>query len=277
MQTTTIRPGLLVSLNTSVQGNVSYRATTIEGEHTTTDGSLKATWETEKTIADPAEFKRATEVRSKARSLIGGVCVHSAFGYLCPEADADVLQDRIAQAQQLARDFNATATLTRVNVRVIAGRIAADDVQAAKAINSEISDLLEKMAQGVKDNSVEAIRDAANRAKQLGTMVTQDNSIRLQKAIDAARSAARAIVKAGEAAAIEIDQRAVRAIMEGRTAFLDLDDAAPMQAPTVTGRAIDMEEQAAPIVQAPKAAALELDDAEPMQAAAPTAPQLELI
>lgn len=256
MQTTTIRPGLLVSLNTSVQGNVTYRATTIEGEHETTDGAIKAVWETEKTITDPAEFKRATEVRSKARSLIGGVCVHSAFGYLCPEADAQLLQDRIAQAQQLAADFNATASLTRVSVRVIAGKIAADDVQAARAINSEVSDLLDKMARGVQAMDVEAIRDAASRAKQLGAMVTEDNSVRLQKAIDAARSAARQIVKAGETAAAEIDQRAIRAIMESRTAFLDFSEAQEIQDPTVTGRALDMEptpvETAPALVAAPQ-------------------------
>lgn len=90
---------------------------------------------------------------------------------------------------------------------------------------------------------VEAIRDAANRAKRLDAMVSPDASVRLQKAIDAARSAARQIVKAGETAAQEVDKRALRIISEGRTAFLDLDDAKEIAAPPVQGRAVDMEER----------------------------------
>ncbi len=43
---------------------------------------------------------------------------------------------------ELADEFNATARLTRLYVNVIAGRIAPDDVEAVKAINSEVRDLL---------------------------------------------------------------------------------------------------------------------------------------
>lgn len=257
MQTTTIRPGLLVSLHTSITGNVSYRALTIEGEHVNDQGELKATWQTEKTVANPDEHKRATEVRSKARALIAGVCAHSAFGLLCPEVDANVLGDKIKEAQKLAADFNATAELTRVRVSVLAGKIAADDVQAAQAISGEIRDLLDNMAEGVRKLDVEAIRDAANRAKKLDAMVSPDASVRLQQAIDAARSAARQIVKAGETAGAEIDQRAIRKIMEGRTAFLDLTEAQDVAQPVTTGRALDMEP--APIITAPATQAPQFD------------------
>lgn len=268
MQTTTIRPGLLVSLHTSISGNVSYRAVTLETEHTTENGELRARWETEKTVANPAEHKRATEIRSKARSLIASVCAHSAFGLLCPEADAAILADKIKEAQQLAADFNATAELTRIRVSVLAGKIAADDVQAAQAISGEIRDLLDNMAEGVRKMDVEAIRDAANRAKRLDAMVSPDASVRLQKAIDAARSAARQIVKAGETAAQEVDKRALRIISEGRTAFLDLDDAKEIAAPAVQGRAVDMEEE--------EPSELRPDPTNPA-ATLQAAPQLELV
>ena len=48
MQTNTIRPGLLVSLKTTVRGNVSYQHTDIEPEHLTETGQQLAKWETER-------------------------------------------------------------------------------------------------------------------------------------------------------------------------------------------------------------------------------------
>lgn len=260
MQTTTIRPGLLVSLKTSVTGNVTYRKQDLAAD-TLADGAHVAKWETERTIADPAELEAATKVRSKARTLISSFCAHSSFGLLCPLDKADQLGDAIKEAQQLAIDFNARATMTRVAVYVIAGKVAADDVQAARAINSEVRDLLDRMAAGVRSLDAEAIRDAANRARSLGQMISPGASERLQKAIEAARSAARKIVKAGETAATVVDETMVRAITESRTAFLDMDGAAEVQAPEATGRALDMDpEVSAPaIVAAPAAPQFALD------------------
>lgn len=259
MQTSTIRPGLLVSLKTSVSGNVAYRKQDIERDHVDETGARRAKWETERTVNDPAEFEEATKIRSKARSLIGGLCVASSFGLLCPLSRADELGAMVKEAQALAADFNSRARLTRVAVYVIAGQIAADDVEATKAINSEIRDLLDRMESGVRNLDVEAIRDAANRARSVGTMVSAAASERLQKAIDVARSAARRMVKAGETAAIEVDASVIRAITESRVAFLDLDDANDVAAPTVTGRALDFEAPSEPSMSAPVAAAPALE------------------
>jgi hypothetical protein len=114
-------------------------------------------------------------------------------------------------------------------------------VEAVRAINSEVRDLLEAMKEGVETLNVEAVRQAANKARSLGNMLTPDAADRIQGAIDAARSAARKIVAAGEQVACEIDLRAVRAITEARTAFLDLDDAREVAAPTEQARAVDFE------------------------------------
>ena len=84
MEVSTLRNGLLVSLKTSVTGNVSYIKRDIETDHVTEDGHLAAKWETERTIVDPGEHEAAIKVRSKARALVTGVCVASAFGLLCP-------------------------------------------------------------------------------------------------------------------------------------------------------------------------------------------------
>jgi hypothetical protein len=237
----TLRPGLLVSLKTSVRGNVSYDKKIVEESHITEDGAAAEAWETKRTIVDPKEHERAQKAMSLARNAIRRVCAHSAFGYLCPEADSDKLDAGVAEARKIVEAFNQTAQLTRLSVNVITGRIAPDDVEAIKSINSEIKDLMDAMESGVQNLDVRVIREAATKAKDVAAMLNKDSQARVQIAVDAARNAAKAIVKAGETAAVEVDRQAVRLITEQRTAFLDLDEPAQVQAPVAQSvRAVDL-------------------------------------
>lgn len=239
MQTSTLRPGLLVSLKTSTRGNVSYEKLDLDLETGTSE--LKK-WETTRTIADVEEFERAKKARSGAVSIIRKVCAWSAFGLLCPESDKDDLETAITEAKQLIEDFNATAEMTRVHVYVMVGRIAADDVEAVKAINSEVRDLMADMERGLKNLDVQAVRQAAQKAKSLGQMLTPDAEGRVMKAVELARKAASDIVKAGDDAAVEIDTRAIRKIAEQRSSFLDMDDVEQVQKPkTRQSRRVDID------------------------------------
>jgi hypothetical protein len=235
----TLRPGLLISLKTSIRGNVKYdkRDTTRE---TIIDGKAVAEWETKRTIADPVEMKRATETRTKARGLISSVCVNSAFGLLCPEKAQEELDAAVREAHKVVDEFNRSAKVTRVGMYAMIGKIAADDVEAVKAINSEVSDLMTQMETGLRNLDVKSIRDAANKAKQIGQMLAPDAAARIQMAVEAARVSARAINKAGEQAAIEIDLRAIRTVTDMRTAFLDLDEAREVAAPKAESRSLDL-------------------------------------
>ena len=248
MNISTIRPGLLVSLKTSLSGNVHYASRDIEPDHIDADGARRAKWETQRTVEDPQEHEAAVKVRSKARSLISAVCAPSSFGLLCPESDASKLTDAIEEAREVVAAFNRTAKVTRVAVYIIAGRVAPDDAEAVRAINGEVRELLTTMETGLQRLDVATVRDAANRARALASMLSPEAAGRTQVAIEAARKAARLIVKAGEAGAVAIDAATLRTIRESRTAFLDLDDAEEVQAPTVTGRALDLGE--APAMQA---------------------------
>lgn len=244
----TIRPGLLVSLRTNLSGNVSYRAQEIEADHVDPEtGARRARWETERVIEDPAEHERAVKARGKARSLITTVCAQSAFGLLCPAADEDKLHAAIRDARTVTEEFNSTASLTNISVNVIVGRIAADDVEAVRAINSEIRELLAQMERGLRNVDATVIREAANKARALSTMLSPDAVKRAQVAIEAARIAARQIVKAGETAAIEVDAAAIETVRTSRLAFLDLEDAAEMQAPEARAAALDLDTETAPI------------------------------
>jgi hypothetical protein len=239
INTSTLRPGLLVSLKTSVRGNVQYSRKDIEREKTTKDGQAHAKWETEKTVTDKKEYDAAYALRVQCRQAIAKPCANSAFGLLCPEDNLDELEAAIKEARKLTNEFNATATLTRVEVHVLTGRVAQDDVEAVRAINSEIADLLATMEKGLKNLDAKAVREAANKAKQIGPMLSADAEAKVQIAIEAARQSAKQIVKAGEQASMEIDTLTIKKIAKQRTAFLDLDDAREVVTPKAKARKVD--------------------------------------
>lgn len=236
----TIRPGLLVSLKTSVNGNVSYDKRIIEAASVDEKtGVQKARWETVRTTINPVEHEDARLAQSKASSIIRRVCKASTFGLLCPEADAEELEKAIADARQIAADFNKTAKLSRISLYVITGRIAANDIEAVKAINSEISALLLDMEQGVGDADVKVVREAASKAKAIAEMLSAEARVQAEIAIEAARKAAREIVKAEGKGAV--DKRTMRTIAEARKVFLDLDEpAGEIAAPKAKARVVDL-------------------------------------
>lgn len=239
MRISTLQPGLLVSLNTRMTGNVKY--TVVPLEDTKEGGTSKARWETERVISDVDEHAAATKARSKARQIVSSICSKSSFGLLCPESKADILTAAIADARAVAEAFNATAKLTRVSINVIAGRIAADDVEAIRAINSEVRSLIDDMMTGVKNLDPAAIREAAGAARDIGKMLNATEQERLQTAIDAVRGQARAFVKAGETAAKEVDQSVLNRLSAVRSGFLDYDDAGKQVELPLLGRAMDLE------------------------------------
>jgi hypothetical protein len=201
---------------------------------------MQARWETERTIDDPREHEDAVKTRNKISSMVRGICAHTAFGLLCPESDAAKLETAMVDARKEAELFNEYAKLTRIHVYLMTGRVAPDDVEAVRAINSEVRDLLEKMENGISNLDVKAVREAANKARQVGSMLSDNASERIKDAITTARDAARKIVKAGEQTAQEIDLQAIQAIKSARTAFLDLGDVNEVAVPVVASRTVDL-------------------------------------
>lgn len=246
MEARTLRPGLLVSLRTSIAGGVKYERIDLETEQLDDEGQARSRWETTRVVVDPDEHANAIKVRGKVRALVTAVCAQSDFGLLCPNSRQGDLQARIQEARALATQFNNGATTTRINVRVVAGTIAQDDVEAVRAISGELRDLMATMETGLANMDVKAVREAARKAKSVGQMLSADAKLRLDEAINAARAAARKVVKAGEQAAVEIDQDTLAALKAARTSFLDLDDtdfdAADTAAqPATQARAVDFD------------------------------------
>lgn len=237
----TLRPGLLVGMSTSLHGNVRYQVEEIKAASVTSAGTLESEWNTRKTVIDPAEHEAAIKERTKIRGLILSVCSRSEFGLLCPNNKQDELREAISEARELSDKFNRRAKTTHIRFNVICGRIAQDDVETVRAITGEVRSLMEAMQDGVKSLDVKTIRDAANKAKQVGEMLSPEAAKRLEVAITVARQSARKIAKAGDVAAKEIDRAALRKISQARTSFLDINtEVATLAEPKAKGRNLDL-------------------------------------
>lgn len=247
---TLIRPGLLVSLKTTVRGGVTYEKRDIEAQ-TQDDGASLARWETIRQIADVAEHEAARVARGKARSIIGRVCCPSSFGLLCPQANEDRLLEAVEEAQAIADAHNRSAKHNRLDVFVITGRIADSDEQAARAIGSEIRDLIAAMERGVRAADPEAIREAASKARALSGMLSADAQRKVSAAIAEVRKVAREIVarveRDGERAAEVVAEVKLEALASARFAVLDIGGDVEIEAaaPAIAGRALDLEPEAA--------------------------------
>lgn len=242
LATTTIRPGFLVSLKTTVSGNVLYSKRDLEVDRPTETGERVAKWETERTILAPAEHEAAGKARGLARTAVTRLCAISTFGLLCPQDRQAELAAAITEARRIADEFNQTAMVSRLHVGVIVGRVAQDDAEAVRAINSEVRQLLDDMTAGIQKLDVEAVRDAASKAKSLGQMLAPGAADAVQKAISVARDVAKRMVKAGDQAAQAVDQATLNTIANARTAFLDLDEpVAVVTTASVEGRALDLD------------------------------------
>lgn len=222
-----LRPGVLVSLKSSVTGGTSYSRVDLDAD--AAEGRKVERWETTKVVEDPEEHEAARKARGKARSEISRVCVATAFGMLCPEADEPALAAAIAKAHGIVDTFNETAQTCRVSLYVLRGHIATTDEEAARAIGDEVAQLVSAMSAGIDAIDVSAIREAADKARALGAMLSGEQQETIGEAVKAARAAARTLAKRvekeGEEKALVLADIKRGAIEKARIAFLDLDDA----------------------------------------------------
>lgn len=256
----TIRPGALVSLSTSIDGGVDYQRIDLENHHVDDSGQERSRWETTKIVVDPAEHAKAVEVRGKCRSLITGVCTASARHLMCPSEREPLLRERIAEARELAWKFNQEARTTSVTISVIVSRIASDDQEAAREINREFRELVALAEQGVAQMDKKQVQQAAAKMKDLGQVFNPDSKLQVDDAVAAFRKVARKMGKAGEAAALEIDEQTLATLRGARTAFLDLDDTTPGDGDnTDTDAAVDQAQQVADEMRQRGARAVDFD------------------
>lgn len=269
MKTNVLKPGLLVSLKTTVRGGVTYSRNDLEPEHKTESGELRARWETVKEIQNPAEFEAATVARNAARSKVLSVCCASSFGLLCPSDKEPALEQAIKDARAIAAAHNAAwIGGASVDVFVLVGRVAQDDAEAARAIGAEVRDMIATMEAGIKQADPAAIREAANKARAIESMLSPELAGSVADAIAEARKAAREIVKrvekAGESAATVVAQIVTDKLQAARFAFLDLEEGATAVAPDVAARPVELSPASEMPIPAPTVAQDARTDAGPV-------------
>lgn len=246
-----IKPGIIVALSTRIRGGVTYTRVDLERARETEDGTQRERWETTKVVEDAEELARATKVRGLISTVIRRLCIETAFGLICPEANEPALDEAIKRARVIAAEHNGTATRSQVSVYVLKGRIASTDEEAARAIGEEVKTLIDAMSSGIDAMDPKAIRDAADRARKIGAVLDASQEIAVSEAIKQARKAARTIVsrveKKLEDSAVVLKDIQRGAIEKARLAFLDLD---PIQAVST---------EALPAVDVSRLAELDLD------------------
>lgn len=254
MNTTLIRPGHLVSLKTTLRGGVTYDKRTIEYDHLQGDKRV-AKWETTREIADADEHERGHKARSKARHAVARVCCNSSFGLLCPLANREALTEAIAEARRISDEFNATARFSRLEVYVMTGQIADNDMEATKAIASDVRELIAAMEAGVRKADPKAIREAADRAREVAGMLSDDAKKKVSAAIAEVRGVASEIVrrveKAGVTAASVVEGIQLRAIDAARFAVLDTEEVGESVQVAPVAPGIDLEPAAPSAPSAP--------------------------
>ena len=244
VRVSTIKPGVLVALRTSIRGNVQYEKQNLN-EGVLPGGAAVREWETKRTVYDPAEYERAVKVRQKARNTIALACVVSSYGLLCPTENQDALDTAVREARKVVREFNANAKLTSVSLNVFGARIADNDVEAARAIGNELNDLMRAMERGVAKLDVEGIRKAATAALQVSNMVSPGMQERVTDFVKQARDLATKINKNAEVAAKEIDAATMQVLASKRTAFLEIGEFEEVEGPrAAAGRALDFTPEA---------------------------------
>jgi hypothetical protein len=226
MRMSLLKPGLLVSLKSIVSGGVRYDREDISKNRRGAKAIVEE-WRTTCVTDDPEEHAQAVKARGKAVSAIRSVCIDTSFGLICPLDRQDSLSEAIANAHVIVDAFNASASYTFVSIFTITGRIAETGEEATRAIASEVRDLLTRMDEGISKLDPEAIRKAADEARRLAGMLSEDKVAAVADAVTAARKAARAIVarvqKKGEAAEVVAKDLQRGAIEAARMAFLDID------------------------------------------------------
>ena len=230
--TTSLKPGLLVSLNTRCRGGVEYikedLGKDIDGRQET------AEWKTQRTIADRMEFDAARKAQSAMSAAVRRYCCKTPFGLLCPTERQDQLNEGVREAEEIRDNFNRTARFSSLRLVVMVGRIEATDEIAARRIAAEIRDLLSQMDNAVRRMDVDSIREAADAAKELEDMLEERQGQVLGEAIKAARSAAREMVReakknAGKLEAVML-KTSTAPIQSARFAFLDTSETKSVEA-----------------------------------------------
>lgn len=272
----TLKPGLLVSLKTTMRGGVEYAREDIADKK---EGTAKVEeWKTTKRVADVKEHEAASKLRSKLGGLVRKVCAPSAFGLICPVSKEAELREAIVEAKEGAAKFNTKNRTVSIGVYVLVGRIAESDQEATAAIRDELKDMLGDMQRAITGGAIEDAREAASKLLKMGMVLDEKTQGKVKRAVEEVRQIAKDAIKkvseGGVTTAQAVASVKFTALEEARFAFLDDGETlAPVSTlPSTDARSFDEEGE---VELSTKAAKTPLDEV-PNDGFEPGAPEANL-
>jgi hypothetical protein len=156
------------------------------------DGSEDAKWETERHYKNRDETKLADATYTAARAKLREVCHRTDIGFICREADADKLEQAIADAKQLVDEANEGFKHCVVKFRVVCTDLRPDNASGAATIQEVLEENITKLQGALVDFDTRKANTLLNSSKNL-VKLFQDPKTR--KALEDQRQQARALAK----------------------------------------------------------------------------------
>jgi hypothetical protein len=223
-----LKPGMiLVALSIKIRGGVHYDRVELERE-LRDDHSERSAWKTVKTVADVDERQAAEQARHSARYAIKRHCTRTPWGLMCAGENEGELLAGITEARKVENGFNAGASHSHLHVAVFCGRVAEDDVEAARAVRGEIQQILRDVRGAIEGGDVRSMRDLATQTKQMYNLLDEGAEERaaLSGAVKAIRRVARDVVRLVEKKGDELEsvltEENLKPINDARWAFRHL-------------------------------------------------------
>jgi hypothetical protein len=247
MEPRKIADGYLVALSTSIENGPQYGRADVT---TDLDGTAeRKSWRATKYVAHVAEYERAVDLRSKARTVVARHCAFIGFCFLCRDDRLPRLQTDMEDLQSKVAEFNSTATsAVRVTVNALIGRLARDDAATIAVVRAEVDGLLSAMKNGAETGDVEAMRSGAKKARNAVKMLTPAMEADFGETITKVQKAAKRLVKAADTAAAQVDADVLADLDGARMRFLDLSEPMPLAAEPVPAPARQLDLGEAPAV-----------------------------
>jgi len=252
MATVTMRPCYLVVIRTEVEGGPKYTHEPISSTEGGEDTPAVKKFLTTAITQDPEEYKRANQVRGKARGIVESECLASnVFGHILPLTKKDALDAAVKEAEERIEYFNAGSKTCHISLHVTTGMIAESDEKATKAMAAEMRGIMESIEAGISEADVKKIRAGADAAKEAGAALDEATSRKVTAAVEEVRSIANQIAKKLVRKATDtaefVQKVQLKAFKEARFSFLDFEEpkkpmGAQLALPVSTPRALDMDE-----------------------------------
>lgn len=211
-----LKPAILVVYKISRYGGMTYQRKDLGKEF---DGQKEESeWNTRRILYNVDAYSEGRRLRLQCQQMLqghiprelrekmslpinvrGNVCVSTPFGLVCPLAREGRLDAIIQLIESEIKDFNKrwsgvpnTPYLSSFIMKV---DFSGSADEATQAVANQISDLLDRLKEAMKNSEVKTIRDVLKEARGIADILPRDKGEAVEKALKDAKNRAMEIVK----------------------------------------------------------------------------------